>query len=133
MKNNIALIIDTNFNYSDVWPPCFGRLDKYASGIKKYAFTDKSDGMPEDITPVYYDNSVSYRNQFLSCIEKIEEQYVIYTSEDYYLYDFVFLPLSSSSIPAPMFSDSSFYLSFSISSFSFTRVFASSDLSFWFS
>jgi hypothetical protein len=89
MKNNIALIIDTNFNYSDVWPPCFGRLDKYASGIKKYAFTDKSDGMPEDITPVYYDNNVSYRNQFLSCIEKIEEQYVIYTSEDYYLYDYV--------------------------------------------
>ena len=60
MKNNIALIIDTNSNYSDVWPPCFGRLDKYASGIKKYAFTDKSDGMPDDITPVYYDNSVSY-------------------------------------------------------------------------
>jgi hypothetical protein len=89
MKDNIALIIDTNSNYADVWPPCFGRLEKYASNIKKYAFTDTPIGIPKDIMPIIYDNKVSYRNQFLSCIEQIEEQYIIYTSEDYYLYDYV--------------------------------------------
>jgi hypothetical protein len=89
MKDNIALIIDTNSNYSDVWPPCFGRLDQYASGIKKYAFTDTVKDIPTDITPITYDNNVSYRNQFLSCIEQVKEKYIIYTSEDYYLYDFV--------------------------------------------
>lgn len=66
------------------------RLEKYASGIKKYAFTDSATGrtdLPEDITPVLYDNSESYRNQFLSCIRQIKEKYIIYTSEDYILYD----------------------------------------------
>ena len=89
MKDNVALIIDTNSNYSDVWEPCFGRLDRYAKGFKKYAFTDTAEGIPSDMTPVIYDNDETYRNQFLSCIEQIEEKYIVYTSEDYLLYDFV--------------------------------------------
>ena len=86
MNENIALVIDTNSNYSDVWAPCFGRLEKYAAGIKKYAFTDSASGLPEDVTPVLYDNSESYRNQFLSCLKQTKENY---TSEDYILYDYV--------------------------------------------
>lgn len=86
MKDNIALIIDTNSNYSDVWAPCFGRLEKYAKGVKKYAFTDTASGIPDDIEPLIYDNALSYRNQFLSCIKQVKEEYIIYTSEDYILY-----------------------------------------------
>ena len=89
MRDEIALIIDTNSNYSDVWEPCFSRLDKYASGIEKYAFTDTHEQIPDDITPIIYDNSESYRNQMLSCLKQIQEKYIIYTSEDYILYDFV--------------------------------------------
>ena len=85
--NNIALIIDTNSNYSDVWIPCFTRLERYVQGIKKYAFTDTEKDIPEDIIPIIYDNSESYRNQFLSCIKQVTEKYIIYTSEDYILYD----------------------------------------------
>ena len=86
MNNNIALIIDTNSNYSDVWAPCFARLEKYAPNIKKYVFTDASKDVPKDVVPVLYNNDESYRNQFLSCIKQIEEKYIIYTSEDYILY-----------------------------------------------
>ena len=42
------------------------------------------------MTKVYqvnYDDSESYRNQFLSCIKKVQEPYILYTSEDYILYD----------------------------------------------
>ena len=56
MNNNVALIVDTNSNYSDVWAPCFGRLAKYANTFKKYAFTDTPEGIPEDVTPIMYDN-----------------------------------------------------------------------------
>jgi len=89
MNKEIALIIDTNSNYSDVWEPCFSRLERYASGIKKYVFTDSSDGIPEDYHPVIYDNSQSYRNQLLSCLKQVPEKFIIYTSEDYILYDYV--------------------------------------------
>lgn len=87
MKENIALIIDTNSNYSDVWPPCFGRLRKHIPSVKKYAFTDRKEGIPSDIIPILYDNNESYRNQFLSCIKQVSEEYIIYTSEDYILFD----------------------------------------------
>ena len=90
MKDNIVLIIDTNSNYSDVWEPCFGRLEKHAKGIKKYAFTDTRHGVidiPDDIHTVIYDNGESYRNQLLSCLQQVKEEYIIYTSEDYILFE----------------------------------------------
>jgi|TARA_R110002012_G_scaffold61887_2_gene162383 hypothetical protein len=87
MRDDVVLVIDTNSNYSDVWDPCFGRLDRFAPGIKKYIFTDSDDGVPDDITPVFYDNEASYRNQLLSCLKQIEQKYIIYTSEDYILYN----------------------------------------------
>lgn len=89
MNKDIVLIVDTNSNYSDVWEPCFSRMEKYASNIKKYVFTDSSDGIPENYWPIIYDNSESYRNQLLSCLKQVPESFIIYTSEDYILYDHV--------------------------------------------
>ena len=89
MRNDIAMLIDTNSNYSDVWEPCFSRMDRYNAGIKRYVFTDKADDIPETYIPVLYDNVASYRNQLLSCLRQIPDKYIIYTSEDYILYDFV--------------------------------------------
>ena len=85
----LALIIDTNSRYSDVWAPCFGRLEKFfPKSIKKYIFVDiASEEIPEDIQPVYYDDEDTYRNQFLGCLEQINEDYILYSSEDYILYD----------------------------------------------
>ena len=42
-------------------------------------FTDTTSGIvevPDNIIPIIYDNSESYRNQFLSCIKQIEEEYI---------------------------------------------------------
>tara|TARA_R110002020_G_scaffold111441_1_gene257097 strand:+ start:1667 stop:2380 length:714 start_codon:yes stop_codon:yes gene_type:complete len=87
MREDLVLIIDTNSNYSDVWEPCFTRLDRFFPNIKKYIFTDSSEEVPNHFTPIIYDNSASYRNQLLSCLKRVEEKYIIYTSEDYILYN----------------------------------------------
>ena len=93
MSKDIALIIDTNSNYSDVWNPCFSRLNKFNSNVKIYVFTDSEEGIPSDYFPILYDNSESYRNQLLSCLRQVPEKYIIYTSEDYILYDHVKMDL----------------------------------------
>ena len=93
MSKDIALMIDTNSNYSDVWDPCFSRLNKFNSNVKIYVFTDSEEGIPSDYFPVLYDNSESYRNQLLSCLKQVPEKYIIYTSEDYILYDHVKMDL----------------------------------------
>ena len=44
MNKEIALVIDTNSRYGDVWDACFGRLEKhFPKTIKKYVFTDSVD------------------------------------------------------------------------------------------
>ena len=93
MNEYIALIIDTTSRYSDVWNPCFGRLeDHFPKEIKKYVFTDPVDyEFKEGYEAVNYSNSDSYRNQFLNCLRKINEPYILYSSEDYILYDDVSL------------------------------------------
>jgi hypothetical protein len=93
MNKEIALVIDTNSRYGDVWDACFGRLEKhFPKTIKKYVFTDSVDyEFQENYQQINYDDTDSYRNQFLSCIKQVAEPYFLYTSEDYILYDDVSL------------------------------------------
>lgn len=89
MMNNLALVIDSTFKYSDAWPIYFGQLNKFfPREIKKYLFTDHVDKeYTDNMDVVTYDNNDSYRNQFLNCLKQVNEEYIIYNSEDYVLYD----------------------------------------------
>lgn len=96
--SSIALVIDTNSRYSDVWVPCFGRIKKFCpSNIKKYVCVDRDfdkqqhtvGTIPDSFTKIFYDDNETYRNQFLGCLGEIKEEFILYTSEDYILFDFV--------------------------------------------
>lgn len=88
--NNIALVVDSTSRYSDIWKMYFGELDKFfPKEIKKYLFTDtyNMDLGVENMTPIFYNNIDSYRNQFLECLKQVKEEYIIYNSEDYVLFN----------------------------------------------
>ena len=96
--NSLALVIDTNSRYSDVWSPCFGRLERFfPKDLKKYVCVDEGfegkahtvGNIPKDFVKVLYNDNETYRNQFLGCLEQIEEEFILYTSEDYILFDAV--------------------------------------------
>lgn len=92
INNKIALVIDSTSKYSDVWIPYFGELKRFfPNEIKKYLCTDviNVDLDVENMIPLYYNNEDSYRNQFLNCLKRVEEKYIIYNSEDYILYNVV--------------------------------------------
>ena len=86
---DLALVVDTTSKYSDVWPMFFGQLQKYfPQEIKKYLFTDTSlDLKINNLVKIYYNNDDSYRTQLLTCLEQVQEKYILYNSEDYILYD----------------------------------------------
>jgi len=89
MNKSFALIIDSTSKYSDVWIPYFGQLKKFfPKEVKKYLFTDKYENFEFDnLTPIFYSNDDSYRNQLLNCLKQVEEEFILYNSEDYILYD----------------------------------------------
>ena len=80
------MVINTFSKYSDLWPMFFDSLDNYLPSMNRYVFVDK--GTPdENSTTLHYDKKDSFRTQFLSCIEKVTEEYCIFISEDYILID----------------------------------------------
>ena len=83
-----CLIINTFSEYSDLWPMFFDSLDQHLPFLKRYVFVD--DGDPdENSATIHYNKEEQFRNQFLSCIKQVQEKYILYTSEDYILYDYV--------------------------------------------
>jgi len=87
-NNNCAILTYTNSNCSDVWPIYFGQLHKHAHFLQSYILSDIP--VPTHCKANFiYNNSDPYFIQWLSGLERIEEEYVIYAQEDFILYDSV--------------------------------------------
>jgi hypothetical protein len=87
--DNIALIINTVSKNSDLWEIFFDQLEEHLGlDIKKYVFVDETtEHIPDTYNVALYDSEKKYQEQFSSCIAAVEEEYCIYISEDYILYD----------------------------------------------
>ena len=91
MGSRIALVVNTISKNKDVWNMFFDRLEKHIpSGFfnKKYVFVDEGEypDIPADYEVLFYNSHEMYRDQFVSCIDKVEEEFCVYISEDYILY-----------------------------------------------
>ena len=88
--SDICVVTYTNSNCHDVLQVHVGQLDKFASGIKSYVLTDKSPSCHLiDHEVILYDNNDFYYKQWLSSLEQIQQNYIIYLQEDFFLYDHV--------------------------------------------
>jgi len=87
MINNIAVVTYTNSICEDIWPIYFGQLDKYGNKLKSYVFSDKlpSPGEFEGHTFLKYNNENPYYMQYNNLLESLEEEYIIYCQEDFFL------------------------------------------------
>lgn len=87
--DNVALVINTVAKNSDIWPMFFAQLEKhFGRSIKKYVFVDAgAPELPPDVEVLFYDPAVKYQEQFASCIPSVKEEYCVYISEDYILYE----------------------------------------------
>lgn len=87
--DNLALVVNTNSNYKDIWPMFYGQLSKYYPNINTYTFTDKDEDLLYGGIHLIYDNTTSFRDQYLNCIKKVSEKYIITLNDDYILYNYV--------------------------------------------
>ena len=87
--NNLALITWSNTEYSDIWPPYFGRLERHFPNFKKsYIFlNEKSDRVPERHMQLINNEKQLFYKRFLKGLNEIEEDYVLYLQEDHIFYD----------------------------------------------
>jgi len=84
--DNICTITYTNSRCHDILKIYIEQREKFASQIRGYIFTDK---IPEFDTKnqkiVVYNNSDPYYVQWIKCLENVEESYIIYQQEDFFL------------------------------------------------
>ena len=84
---NVCLVVNTVSHCKDLWEMFFGQIDIHYPNNKIYVFTDDEVGLPVNVTPIRYDPKDNFRTQYLSCIRRVKEDFVIYLNEDYILYD----------------------------------------------
>ena len=83
---DISMITYTNHVMQDAWDMYFGQLDKF-SNIKSYVFSDIDCEDYKNHRFITYNNEDPYYKQYLESIENVEEDFVIYMQEDFFLYD----------------------------------------------
>lgn len=83
----VPVVVNTTSKNSDVWKMFYSQIKKHFPQCAKiYTFSD----IPNDefIGQTFlYDKNLKFRSQFLSCIKKVSDDYCIFISEDYILYN----------------------------------------------
>lgn len=89
--NNLALVTWTNTEMEDVFAIYFGNFEKYFPQIEKsYVFINKlSEVINDKHLQLCCEESNTYANRLLFCLEFVEEDYILYMQEDFILYDYV--------------------------------------------
>lgn len=86
---NLALFTWTNIEYEDIFPVYFGNIEKYFPELKKsyVAINKLSEKISDDHLQLVNDEKSFYYDRFISCLEHVEEDYILYMQEDFILYD----------------------------------------------
>lgn len=89
--SNVSLIINTVTKNKDLWPMFFGQIQKHISRDffhEKHVFVNNcTETFPNDYKISYFESDAVYQEQFTSCIQNVTDEYCIYISEDYILYE----------------------------------------------
>ncbi len=86
---NVAVVTYTTSKYADLWPVHFGQLSEHLGGIKSYVFSDKGSGAKFDFKEhelIEHDDAAQYWFQYVTGLDQVKEDYVIYLQDDFFLY-----------------------------------------------
>lgn len=86
--NNLSILTYTNSKASDIHKPYFERINKYFNINRHIVLSDiKIDNY--DVKTIIYNNTSDYYIQMINGLKEVKTDYVIYSQEDYILFDVV--------------------------------------------
>jgi hypothetical protein len=82
-----TIVLYTHSDVKDIWPVFFGQADKFLQGYEKIIFVDRDDDdIPAEYRRIIYDDKLSYRRRLVSCLDRVEDQTIIFQHEDMFLF-----------------------------------------------
>lgn len=85
---DITLLTYTHSKASDLHKPYFDRIKKFLNPPHQIVLCDKEIEY-DDLTISLYDNDSKYYQQMINALTQVKTKYVIYSQEDYILFDYV--------------------------------------------
>lgn len=85
---DITLLTYTNSKVSDLHIPYFDRIKRYFNDINHLVLSDRLISC-DGLTTLLYSESDKYSEHMTSALLKLKTKYVIYSQEDYILFDYV--------------------------------------------
>lgn len=100
---DVCIVVYTNSKSSKAWNPYFGRLKKYATGMKVYALsnTDEIKNYVGADNCYIYGEEEPFTQSWLNAFDKLSiksHKYFVYNQEDFILYDSVNLYMLNEAI-----------------------------------
>lgn len=88
--DNIIVTTWTHSSYDDIWPMYYGQFKKHAPEIKHALFINKKvehESIPDNCMQIINNEKKDFSERWLSCMNQISEDNIIYMQEDFVLYD----------------------------------------------
>ena len=87
---DLRMVIWSHSTYSDLWEMFFGELEENASFFKKTLLVEKEvDFDFKDCDVIVNDEKLPWCQRLTNCLEKIDENYIVWMLEDFIVYDTV--------------------------------------------
>lgn len=88
MNSDVVVATWSHTSYSDAWDVYYGQYKKYAPFLKHYLMINKHiDNSPENCEVIINDESKKFGNRLSDSLKKINNKYILYSQEDFILYD----------------------------------------------
>ncbi len=84
---SISLVTYTNSVMKDAWEMYFGQIDKHFKINNSFVFSNEECSDYENHNFIKYDNSDPYYKQYLGCLKEVQDNFLIYMQEDFFLYE----------------------------------------------
>lgn len=89
MLNNLTLLTYTHSSVADLHKPYFGRIKKFFPGLQHSVVTCNTPVEVGDVEWVPYSDLYRHSHHMITALDHITTEYVLYSQEDYILYDYV--------------------------------------------
>lgn len=83
---NLAIVTNTHSSNKDMWEAHVRQIQKHMD-LPHYFFSDEQAPPELGVKTIKYDKKDKFRTQYLKCLEKVPELFILYLNEDYILYD----------------------------------------------
>ncbi len=80
----------THTNCWDIWSAYFGQLEIHSPQVAHTVIVNKlSHNIP--VPQIEYNDNKNYCQEYARCLKRVEEEFIIYMQEDFYLYEDVYV------------------------------------------